>query len=79
MPGGELLRNVVVRVESGIVKEFYAFAGEVQSMFLVDDIFVSNSDCLKSLADIKEISHPCEGEKLYAYRPDSLDELVPLE
>lgn len=79
MPDGKLQRNKVVRVECGAVKDFYDFAGEIQSMLFVDDVFVSNNDSLKLLADIKEISHQCDGEKLYAYRQDGAGGLQFLE
>lgn len=70
MPNSVPLRNMVVDVADGVVKEIYQFAGEVYSMLLVDDIIVSACNSLESLSDIKENSHPCDGESLYAYLLD---------
>ena len=68
MPGGESVRNMVLRVENGVVNDFYSFAGETHSMLLVNDAFLSYTASLETINDINKISHQCDGEKLYAYR-----------
>lgn len=64
---GDLLRNMVVLVKDGCVKDIYSFAGEAHSMILVDEIFISIVSSLKSVNEIKKISHLEPGERLYAY------------
>lgn len=76
MPDGVLLRNMVLGVVDGSVNEFYCFSGERQSMVLVDDVFLSCLKSLKSIDDIKEISHLREDERLYAYVPCGVNGLV---
>lgn len=75
-PNGDLSRNMVVDVVGGVVNDFYPFAGEVHSMVLVDELFLSPFAVLKSVADIKKISHPEKGERLYAYMSNETNELV---
>lgn len=73
---GESLRNMVVDVMGGVVNDFYPFGGEVHSMSLVDELFLSSFATLKYIADIKKISRPKKGERLYAYVLDKAGELV---
>lgn len=67
---GDLLCNMVVLVKDGCVKDIYSFAGEAHSMILVDEIFISIVPSLKSVNEIKKISHLEPGERLYAYGLD---------
>ena len=76
---GDLLRNMVVSVMDGFVNNVYSFSGEVHSMVLVDELFLSPSDTINSLADIKKISHPEKGERLYAYELNRSGEPVRIE
>ena len=76
LSNGELLRNMVVRVDESYVKEIYSFTEEVYSMVFVDDIFLSSLANLKKVDEIKTAPHSgiCEG--LYAYMLDTADERV---
>lgn len=76
MPTGELLRNMVVRVEGSCVKDIYSFVGEVHSMALVDELFLSDLANLKKVAEIKKVPYSGISEELYAYKQDTLGELV---
>ena len=78
-PNGDLLRNMVVSVMNGFVNNVYSFSGEVHSMVLVDELFLSPSDTINSLDDIKKISHPEKGERLYAYELNRSGEPVRIE
>ena len=75
-PTGEISRNAVVEVLQGIVNNIYSFAGEMHSMLLVDEIFLSFQGNLKSLSDIKNISHSVGNGRLYAYLPNVDGELA---
>lgn len=76
LSNGELLRNMVVRVDKSCVKEIYSFVGEVHSMVFIDDIFLSSLANLKKVDEIKTTPHSgiCEG--LYAYMLDATGELA---
>ena len=76
---GDLLRNMVVSVMDGFVNNVYSFSGEVHSMVLVDELFLSPSDTINSLADIQKISHPEKGERLYAYELNRFGKPVRVE
>lgn len=75
-PDGRILRSRVVSVLDGFVNEIYCFGGEVYSMSLVDDIYLSVDDSLKTVADIRKKSHLDEGEKFYAYLSNKGGELT---
>lgn len=66
-PNGGLLRNKVVVVDDGVVKDIYSFSHETHSMLLLDDVYLSSVDSLRYLEDIKTISLS-ENGRLYAYR-----------
>ena len=76
IPDGETLRCAVVDTDAGCVNNIYPFAGEVHSMMLVDEVFLSSVSSLNSLSDIKKIPHPEKGERLYAYAKAAADELI---
>ena len=46
LPGGEVVNNHVVFMESGIVHSWQPFEAESHSMMLVDELLVSPSDNL---------------------------------
>lgn len=75
-PDGRILRSKVVSVLDGFVNEIYCFRGEVHSMSLVDDMYLSVDDSLNNVADIRKISHLDEGEKFYAYLSNEAGELT---
>lgn len=79
LPNGELLRNRVVTVEDGIVNDIYCFDGELHSMLLVDDVFLSDVNSLKHIEEFKKNSHLKKGERIYAYKLEDEDGLVLLE
>ncbi len=60
---GTVLRNIVVDVCDGVVNDFYPFSFERESMFLVDDIYLSN---FENDADKQIASCLCESKMLYA-------------
>lgn len=68
---GDIMRNKVVVVEKGVVKDIYSFVGEVQSMLLVDEIFLSEFAGKWVLPDSMKKSHIYECGDLYAYTLDS--------
>lgn len=45
-------------------------------MSLVDDIYLSVDDSLKTVADIRKKSHLEEGEKFYAYLSNEAGKLI---
>lgn len=75
-PDGRILRSRVVSILDGFVNEIYCFRGEVHSMSLVDDMYLSVDDSLNNVADIRKISHLDEGEKFYAYLSNEAGELT---
>lgn len=68
LPDGGTSRNMVLDVTGGVVGGIWRFDGELQSMALVDDVYLSDVDSLRSLADIRKISRSEELGRLYAYR-----------
>lgn len=77
-PSGEMLRNRVVDMTCGIVKNVYSFSGEAQSMSLIDEIYLSYNSSIKSVSDITTNPQSCESGDLYAFASDCNGGLVAL-
>lgn len=77
-PTGEILRNRVVDVLFGAVKNVYLFSGEVHSMSLVDEVYLSYVPTIKSISDIITNPQSCESGDLYAFASDCNGGLVAL-
>lgn len=78
LPDGGLQRGMVVCTEKSVVKDIYPFVNEVHSMALVDELFLSPVATIKSVDEIKKISHLENGERLYAYGLNAAGELLRL-
>ena len=74
-----ILRNAVVETVCGIVNKIYQFGGEVPSMTLVDEVYLSSSPSLKILSEIKTNSRSRVNGNLYAYALNGKDELAVLD
>ena len=70
MPSGEELSQKVVYVDGCRVLSVTDFIAEVQSMILVDEMYIAASDSLSTMDDIYKEAHSLNGP-LYAYSADS--------
>lgn len=76
---GTVRHNTVIVVESGIVNEFYSFSAELQSMTLLDEVYLSVLPDLKYLSDTHTVSPLQKAERLYAYSLSDDGRLLRLE
>lgn len=65
---GEILRNRVLDISCGVVKNIYSFNGETQSMILIDEACLFTFEQALCSVGAEITSRLCEGDMLYAFQ-----------